>query len=107
MKSAGRIAGYFFYAKLLLFYLQFNPAKSVFLGAYVILISSAISVLVVTMISHFLYYWVSRKKLAALKMKLSSRLKKYDVVVNNEVTEDSDEGLFEAAETRDQVIDTY
>ena len=97
------------YWLIIVFYFQFDPAKITFLAAYIFLIGSAIAALAMIMLSHLFYYWVYMKKpdfFSALKMKLSSKIKKYEVVVNV-MAEDSDEDLFEAAENRDQVADTY
>lgn len=98
------------YWLIILFYLQSEISKSIFSIAYIFLLSFAIFVLVLIVVFHFLYNWVYLKKLpffALLKTKLSNKLKKnYDVVINNE-GENSDEDLFEAAEVRDHIADTY
>lgn len=100
------------YLLIIVFYLL--TSRSTFLEAYVILVSVAIFVMVLILLSHFFYNYVYLKKQAVFsdwKIKMSNQIKKYKVINENE--EDSDDGLFHAAEEREaaeedrEAADTY
>ncbi len=85
------------------FYLQSQPpSKSAFLGTYVFLVSSAILVLFLIIIIHAFNKHFCMEKfrlfLSYLKLKLSFEAER---------VEDSDEDLLQAANERDQGVDTY
>jgi hypothetical protein len=95
------------YLLIVVFYLQLS--QSAFLVAYVILVSLAISVMVLILLSHLLYNYIYLKKQAAFrdwKMKISNRLKKYQTVGAENENEYSDDDLFHAAKER-EMPDTY
>ena len=96
------------YCLIIEFYLRFDSTGIFFTDVYTFLVSSAIAMFILIPILHFVHEYVYLKKptvFANLKIKLLNKLKKYEVVVNE--AEGSDEDLFEAAEERDQVADTY
>ena len=83
--------------------------KSTFFSAYVVLFSSAVAVFFLIIIFHLLYYWIYLKKqefFSSMKRKFSIKFRRREAVENAAVNH-SDEDLFEAAENRDEVIDTY
>ena len=100
------------YLLIVLFYLQFaNTDIMTFHVVYILLVSFIVLVFFLIVLCHFLYCCVFLKNsnyFAMLKHKVANRFEKYDVVINeNAAAEDSDEGLFEAAEEREPIIDTY
>ncbi len=98
------------YVLIVVFYLQFRQSNLItFLGAFIFFLSSAIFMLVLILLFHFIYNWIYLKKLdffTDLKVRLSNKFKKYEVV-ENEAREDSDVDLFQAAEERVKPVDTY
>jgi transcription initiation factor TFIID subunit 2/histone acetyltransferase MYST3 len=93
------------YLLIVVFYLQLS--QSDFLVAYVILVSLAISVMVLILLSHLLYNYIYLKKQAVFrdwKIKISNRLKKYQAIESE--NESSDDDLFHAAKER-ELPDTY
>jgi hypothetical protein len=93
------------YLLIVVFYLQLS--RSAFLVAYVILVSLAISVMALILLSHLLYNYVYLKKRAVFtewKAKVSNRMQQYKVLESE--SENSDDDLFHAAKER-ELSDTY
>jgi hypothetical protein len=93
------------YLLIVVFYLQLS--RSAFLVAYVILVSLAISVMALILLSHLHYKYVYLKKQAVFtdrKAKVSNRLQQYKVLESE--SENSDDDLFHVAKER-ELPDTY
>jgi hypothetical protein len=93
------------YLLIVVFYLQLS--QSAFLMAYVILVSLAVSVMALILLSHLLYNYVYLKKQAVFtdwKAKVSNRMQQYKVLESE--SENSDDNLFHAAKER-ELPDTY
>ena len=100
------------YLLIVLFYLQFaNSDIMTFHVLYILLTSFAVLLFFLIVLCHLIYYCICLKDpncFAMLKHKVANRFEQYDVVINeNAAAEDPDEGLFEAAEEREPIIDTY
>ena len=97
------------YLLTITFYLQFKESKSFFPVAYILLLSLAMLAFAIIVLFHVFYFWIYLKKqdtFHSLKEKLFVYFKKYEAVQNEDINH-SDEDLFNAAEERVPIIDTY
>ena len=95
------------YWLIILFYLVF---KSNFIDAYIFLLSAAILVLVLVLLSHFCYVCIYSKNpgvFLQVKTKFNRRFAGYERIEDQVNEEEANIQIFNAAEEREQVFDTY
>ena len=95
------------YWLIILFQLVF---KSIFLRVYIFLLSAAVLVLVLVLFSHFCYVCIYSKNpgvFLQVKTKFNRRFVGYERIEDQANEEEADIQIFNAAEEREQVLDTY